>query len=112
MAGTAEDARLIVELAQWAAMMDLGSATGQIFSDDFEPETATANDEPVRKVLYFYETIGTLVKNDLLNRDLVLDWLWVAGLWERVEPAALKARERFTPQMYENFEALAASQSA
>jgi hypothetical protein len=111
MAGSAEDAKLIVQLAQWASMMDLDSATARLFADDFDPETATADDEAIRKVLYFYETIGTLVKNELLNRDLVLDWLWVAGAWERVGPAALRARERFTPRMYENFEALAKSQA-
>jgi hypothetical protein len=107
MAGTSEDARLIVELAKWGAMMDIGSATGAIFSDEFEPETASANDESIRKILGFYETIGTLVKNELLNRDLVLDWLWAAGVWERVGPAALEARAHTDPGMFENFEALA-----
>jgi hypothetical protein len=57
------------------------------------------------------ETIGTLVKNDLLDRDLVLDWLWVAGAWERVGPAARRAREQFSPALYENFEALAKAQT-
>jgi hypothetical protein len=48
------------------------------------------------------------VKNDLLNRDLVYDWLWVAGAWERVGPAAKRAREKAgVPNLYENFEALA-----
>jgi len=111
VAGTIEDAKLIVELAQWGAMMDIGSATGEIFSDEFEPETASAGDESIRKLLAFYETIGTLVKNDLLNRELVLDWLWAAGVWERVGPAALRAREVTSPRMFENFEALAKSQA-
>jgi hypothetical protein len=111
MAGTTEDARLIVELAKWGAMMDLGPATGEIFSDEFEPETASAHDRSVRTFLVFYETIGTLVKNDLLNRDLVLDWLWAAGVWERIGPAALKLREQTNPRMFENFEALAKSQA-
>ena len=112
MAGTADDAKLMVQLAQWGAMMDLEDASGVIFEEDFDPEKATANDDAVRKVLYFNETIGTLVKNDLLDRDLVLDWLWVAGAWDRVGPAALRARERFgDPALYENFEALAKSQT-
>jgi hypothetical protein len=54
---------------------------------------------------------GTLVKNDLLNRDLVYDWLWVAGSWDRVGPAAKRYRERTgVPYLYENFEALASGQ--
>jgi hypothetical protein len=112
MAGTKEDAKLIVDLAQWGAMIDLGEAMGTLFDDGFDPETAAANDEAVRTMLVFGETVGTLVKNDLLDRDLVLDWLWVAGMWDRVGPAATKAREQFsTPQLYENFEALAGAQA-
>jgi hypothetical protein len=37
----------------------------------------------VRVVLGVNETIATLVKNDLLDRDLVLDWRWMAGTWDR-----------------------------
>ena len=108
MAGTKEDAQLIVQLAQWGAMMDLGSALAIVFDEQFDPETATTNDEGVRDVLYFTETLGTLVKNDLLNRELTLDWFAVAALWERLAPAALRAREQYgVPQIYENFEALA-----
>jgi hypothetical protein len=111
MAGTHQDAVLIVELAKWGAMSGLADAAGTIFSDDFDPETAELSDPAVRIVLGFNETVGTLVKNDLLDRDLVYDWLWVAGSWERVGPAALRARERAgVPILHENFEALAAGQ--
>jgi hypothetical protein len=53
-----------------------------------------------------------LVKNDLLDRGLVLDWLWAVGLWERLGPAARRARERYgSDALYENFEALARAQA-
>ena len=111
MAGTHQDAELVVQLAQWGAMSGLGDATGKIFSDDFDPETAELGDPEVRLVLGYNETVATLVKNDLLNRELVYDWLWVAGVWDRVGPAALRARERAgVAVLYENFEALAAGQ--
>jgi hypothetical protein len=111
MAGTHQDAVLIVELAQWGAMSGLADAGGKIFSDDFDPDKAELSDPAVRIVLGFNETVATLVKNDLLDRDLVYDWLWVAGSWERVGPAALRARERAgVAILYENFEALAAGQ--
>lgn len=109
MAGTKEDAAMIIELAKWGAMIEFGPATGAIFADDFDPETAAMSDEPVRTVLVFGETVGTLVKNGLLDRELVTDWLWVGGLWQRVGPAARRAREDLgEPRLYENFEALAA----
>jgi hypothetical protein len=111
MAGTHEDALLVVELAKLGAMNGLGEAAGKIFADDFEPDAAELSDPSVRVVLGWNETVATLVKNDLLNRDLVYDWLWVAGTWDRVGPAALRAREAAgVAVLYENFEALAAGQ--
>ena len=65
----------------------------------------------MQTVLIFHETVGTLVKNDLLDRDLVLDWLWVSGAWNRVAAAALEARAHAdVPELWENFEALAQEQ--
>jgi len=110
MAGTKEDAALIVELAKWGAMIGLGPSMGALFDDGFDPATAEVSDEPVRTVLAFAETTGTLVKNGLLDGDLVRDWLWVEGLWALVSPAAQRARQRLGEErLYENFEALAAS---
>jgi hypothetical protein len=110
MAGSREDATLMIELAKWGSMIGMGEATGVIWADDFDRDTADARDPHIRTMLIWYETIGTLVKNGLLDRDLVYDWLWVAGVWERVGPAALRAREQTVPQMFENFEALAVGQ--
>jgi hypothetical protein len=110
MAGTHEDAVLVVELAKFGAMIELGEAVGRIFADDFDPETAELGDPAVRTVLGFNETVATLVKNGLLDRDLVLDWLWVAGTWDRVGPAAKRAREQAgVSVLYENFETLASA---
>jgi hypothetical protein len=112
MAGTREDAMLMVEIAKWGAMIDLGEASRVVFADGFKPESFDARDQPIQTILIYYETVGTLVKNDLLDRDLVLDWLWVSGAWERVGPIALRAREQAgVPALFENFEALAASQA-
>jgi hypothetical protein len=83
----------------------------QIFADDFDRDMADAmDDEAVRTMLMFGESIGTLTKHGLLSSELVHDWLWVQGIWSRIGPAALKAREKFgEPRLYENFEALAES---
>jgi hypothetical protein len=109
MAGTHEDAVLVVELAKLGAMNGLAKAAGKIFADDFDPDAAELSDPSVRIVLGWNETVATLVKNDLLSRDLVYDWLWVAGTWDRVGPAAVRARDAAgVPVLYENFEALAA----
>ena len=112
MAGSHNDALLVVELAKWGSMMGLDEASRTIFADECDPDAVEANDKSIREILVFNETIGTLVKNDLLDRDLVYDWLWVAGAWERVGPAAKRAREKAgVAQLFENFEALAAGQN-
>lgn len=64
----------------------------------------------IMSVMAWYETIGTLVKQGLLNRDLVYDWLWVSGTWDRAKAIALGERAETIPQMWENFEALAEGQ--
>jgi hypothetical protein len=111
MTGTREDATLIVELGKWGAMIGLPEASRKIFADDFDAEGADALDEEVQTVLVWHETIGTLVKNHLLDRDLVYDWLWVSGSWNRVAAAALAAREEAgVPELFENFEELAKGQ--
>jgi hypothetical protein len=108
MTGTHDDAVLVVELAKLAAMSGVPEAARVIFADDFDPDAVEANDQHVRTLLGFNETVATLVKNDLLDRDLVYDWLWVAGVWDRVAPAAKRAREKAgVTNLYENFEALA-----
>lgn len=108
MAATKEDARLLVQLAQWGATMGTNEAVSALFDEGFDPQTASSQDANVRVVLNFGETVGTLVKNDLLDRELVLDWIWVAALWERVGPAVQRDREKYgQPRLGENFEALA-----
>ncbi len=105
------DGVLMIQLAQWAAISGIQDALSVVFSPDFDPDTAEPQDDPVRKVLLWGETIGTLTKNGLLSEELVLDWLWVAGLWSKVGKAALASREHFgQPKLYENFEALAKAQ--
>lgn len=108
-APTREDAQLMVQLAQWGSSLGIDEAMHQLFSDDFDPDSANLMSEPaVRKVLLFGESIGTLTKHGLLSSELVTDWLWVEGMWARVRPAALGAREHTGQQrLYENFEALA-----
>ncbi|MDP9293710.1 MAG: hypothetical protein M3O90_04660 [Actinomycetota bacterium] len=107
-----EDAKLIVQLAQWGTMMGLDEALKDVLAEDFSPEKATIEDDSVRRLLQFGETVGTLTKNGLLSQELVLDWLWVAGMWERVAPAARAQRKKHgVDAIFENFEALAAAQS-
>ena len=106
------DATLMIQLAQWGTSMGLEDAMQVVLADDFDVENADPDNKLVARVLMFCETLGTLTKNGLLDTDLVLDWLWVEGMWTRVGPAALKSRHKHgVPELYEYFEALAAKQS-
>jgi hypothetical protein len=109
MPATYDDANLVVQLLRWGAEIDLPDAIGEILSDDFDPEGVTADDPTVRTLLHFGETVGTFVKQGVLDRGLVEDLWWINGMWARVGPAAVRQREKMgESRLYENFEALAA----
>jgi hypothetical protein len=109
MVATYEDAGLLVQLLRLDAEMGVGEAMAAIFNPSFEAETASMDDPNIRKILFFGEAVGALVKNNVLDRDLVRDVYWFDGLWPRVGPHALAAREHENePSLYENFELLVA----
>lgn len=83
--------------------------TWEQFDADHPQDTATAGD--VTALLYINETVGTFVKQGLLDRGLVYDLLWVKGAWDRVKGIALHQREKAgNAEIYANFERLAAAQ--
>jgi hypothetical protein len=108
MVATYDDAGLLVQLMRWGTEMKLEDAYNDIFSEAFDAETADLNNASVGRVLFFGETVGALVKHGVLNRELLLDVFWVDGIWPKVGPSALRAREiAGDSRLYENFESLA-----
>jgi hypothetical protein len=116
---TKEDAQLVVQLAQLGTQMVHPQARGWIWSDQFvsDPEEfrekyppGTVESDYVTGMAGWYETIATLWKHELLNEELLFDWLYVRGMWERLKPILVAMRSN-TPQLWENFEALAEAQS-
>ena len=119
---TQADAQLMLQVAQLGTSMgiDRGQALlwkhradGGLTYEQFRQlyPLGSADESAILNVLKWHETIGTLVKQGLLDRGLVLDWLWVAGTWEQCRHIALGQRaELGVASMWENFEALAASQ--
>jgi hypothetical protein len=108
MPATYDDAGLLMQIVSWGTEMGIDDAGQAIFANDFDAKLATVNDLPVGKMLSFFETIATLVKHGVLDKELVLDLFWISGTWARVGPAALRERERIgEPRLYENYEALA-----
>jgi hypothetical protein len=107
MVATYEDANLLVQLMRWGTETGLDGALSAIFDEGFDPESEPMDSGPVRIVLTFGEMVGALVKHDVLNRDLLRDFLWIDGIWPKVSKHALAAREMANePSLYEHFEAL------
>jgi hypothetical protein len=117
---TKEDAQLVVQLATLGTQMAHPRARGWIWSDKFSSDPGEffekyppGSDEfdYVGGVSAWYETVGTLWKRGLLNEELVFDWLYVAGIWNRLKPILLAMREESkTDRLWENFEAMAEAQ--
>jgi hypothetical protein len=57
MAGSHDDAVLMIELAKWGAMIGLGEASRTIYADDFDPDTVEANDPPIQTMLVFHGVV-------------------------------------------------------
>jgi hypothetical protein len=107
MVATYDDAGLLVQLMRWGTEMKLDVGYNEIFSEGFDPD-APDTGPAVRDVLFFGETVGALVKHGVLDRELLLDVFWADGIWAKVGPSALRAREMAgEPRLYENFESLA-----
>ncbi|MBK5305315.1 MAG: hypothetical protein JJD92_01360 [Frankiaceae bacterium] len=120
---TESDAQLMVQLAQLSTGMnvDRGQALlykhhqdGGLTYEQFESTYPIGSEDSIAiiNVMKWHETVGTLVKQGLLDRGLILDWLWVSGAWDMCKALALHHRaETQSDSMWENFEALAASQN-
>lgn len=120
MAATKEDAQLVVQLAQLGTQMADPKARGFIWGPSFISDAKEFFEKHppgseewnyVGGVAAWYETIGTLWKHGLISEELLFDWLWVVGMWERLKPILVAMRET-TPQLWENFEAMAEAQAA
>jgi hypothetical protein len=116
---THEDAQLVVQLAQLGTQMVHPQARGWVWSDAFVSDPnefwekhppGTVEFDYVSGLAGWYETVATLWKHNLLDEALLFDWLYVTGMWERLKPILMEMRKS-TPQLWENFEALAEAQS-
>jgi hypothetical protein len=109
---TRDDATLMMQILQWHTQAGGMEASMTLMSSDFDAESATVGDHDVFVMLLMGETVGTFVKQGLLDRDLVND-LWAPGLlWDRVGRAALRQRAEYGVEaLWENFEALATGQA-
>lgn len=119
---TYQDATLLVQLSQLAAMNGISEASNFMWSDKFIPEYNKFNQKfppgshesgLLRRIAVHYETVGTLWKHGLINEDLLFDQLYVRGIWERIRGHVLGAREEIgEPALGENFEAMALADDA
>ena len=117
---TYQDATLMLQFAQWGATSGLQKASAFMWSDKFEIDykeflkkypVGTDEYSYASQICGWYETLGTLFKHDLFNRELLFDWLLVSAVWDRLKRFVLGVREEAKdPRLYEVFEAMAKAQ--
>ncbi len=117
----AQDASILVQIAQLAASNDLQRAINWIWSEAFISDYGEFLKKHPRgsdgyrtalTVAIHYETIGTLWKHRLINEDLLFDWLWVTGVWDRMKGFVLGGRRELNePALGENFQKMANAQA-
>lgn len=113
------DAQVLIALYEAQAAHNIAETMGYVFSNDFptdfkvfrqtyERGSNSTQEQGVTRMIGYFETIGTLLRNNLINEDLVYDWLAVDMVWNRVKGYVLgHRRESGNARMYENFEYMA-----
>lgn len=114
---THQDAMVLLQIGQLGAAQGIPAAMNWIFSDAFIPDyddfikkfpRGSDHFGQVRRAATYHETIGTLWKHKLINEDLLFDWLWVDGVWNRLKGFVVGQRKHSgNPAIGENFEAMA-----
>jgi len=114
---TYQDADLMVKMARWGTELEVQDIGNWVWSDEFIQDYEEFNkkypdgSEEQRKLYKFfswYETLGTLYKHGLFNKELLFDWLFVTRVWARVENIVQGARDEIgSPRLLENFELMA-----
>ena len=107
------DAQVMIALYEAQAAHNLGEVMGYIWSSDFPtdfkefrqsfPQGSNSTEERnLYRALGHFETIGTLHRNNLINEDLLFDWLAVDHLFARVKGFVLGVRKEIgQPRMFE-----------
>ncbi|HLB69205.1 MAG TPA: hypothetical protein VJN63_12265 [Thermoplasmata archaeon] len=111
----------MVRLAHQWSLGRIDDASNFVWSDRFLSTYGSfvkkypPGSEEFRKVVSvcaWFETVGTLYKHGLLNRELLFDCLAVEPIWNRVKAFALGMRkDRKVPRLWENFELMAKAQA-
>jgi hypothetical protein len=119
---TAQDAQILLQLATWYTDSDVGGAINWARGNSLPTDYADFDERYpngsegrllVNRILGFYETVGTLWKNRLINEDLLFDWLWIPASWDLVKGIALGMRgELVNAGLWENFEAMSVREEA
>ena len=89
---TKDDANLMIQLMRWGAAENLQDARNWIWSDEFISDydefiakypVGSKEYGYASKVCGWFESVGTLYKQDLLNSELLFDWLTIKLPWSR-----------------------------
>ena len=114
---TKDDANLMIQLMRWGAAEGLQDAMNWIWSDEFISDydefiakypRGSKEYGNATKVCGWFESIGTLYKQNLLNGELLFDWLTIKLPWSRLSSFAKGVRSAAgEPRLYENFEMMA-----
>ena len=114
---TKDDANLMIQLMRWGAADGLQDAMNWIWSDEFISDydefiakypRGSKEYGNATKVCGWFESIGTLYKQNLLNGELLFDWLTIKLPWSRLSSFAKGVRSAAgEPRLYENFEMMA-----
>lgn len=116
-----EQARMIIELSNWADSYGAYEAIEWVHSTKFDAvlerldQVKTSHQEYryFSRVAGFHETTSVFWKHGAISSAMLFDWLDFVPLWKRVEPMIMWDRQRSNnPQLWRGFESIAKEQVA
>lgn len=119
---TYQDAMVLLKLQEVSALRGMPVPLAFLGSAEFDPSyqqfrrkfpPGTELFDKAMLIAQYFENLATLWKHGLLNEELLLDWVAVTPVWERIEGFVHGVREEFhDPRLGENFELLARAEAA
>jgi hypothetical protein len=112
-----QDAHLLLHLAEWQTACGLPAALRWLWHEEVPATYAdfvsrfpagSEGDQAAILICGFYECVGNLVAQDLVRETLVLDWLSVGAVWDRIRGYVLgRRKEDRNPGLWHCFEVMA-----
>jgi hypothetical protein len=112
------DSGVLTEIATWYLSAGMPAALGWLWEQGpgmtdlaTQHPPGSHGDATATKICAYFDTLGVFCRQGLVSESLLVDWLNVAPVWDRLKSYVQTQRDRTgDPSLWNGFEALALAQ--